>query len=283
MLVLIRRHKIVHVWIFVPVSFTASLDMSMCLNPSSSNKHPKSPCIAILTSWFGLQSNAPLCLPPRSAVFVFRSSTHALVRYKWGFSIVPWKFARLMSQSSISNDKLVDIVTETSTLLVESTTSVQLVCAKLVFSINMHWNNLIKHILNVLHRSLPVPQLNAIVLIPASSISSVSSSAWWLVLPRTFTPLPESSSLFQDWIPIKRSFWYWTCNLTSCFHIVIILIRLFTKFLQNRLQKCRIAHIQHGFQKLPVQQHSRHVEIHPIPLPNFLCIQDSFPDLHADR
>ena len=113
------------------------------------------------------------------------------------FSIVPWKYARLMSQSSTSNDKLADIVTETSTLLVESTnsfvkTSVQLVCANLVYSVNLHWNNLTKHILNVLHRSLPVPQLNAIVLL---FLLHQSPLYMVLVLPRTFTPLSESSSL----------------------------------------------------------------------------------------
>ena len=43
-----------------------------------------------------------------------------------------------------------------------------------------------KHILNVLHQSPPVPQSHVTSLIPASSISSVSSSAWGLVMPRAF-------------------------------------------------------------------------------------------------
>ena len=43
-----------------------------------------------------------------------------------------------------------------------------------------------KHILNVLHQSPPVPQSHVTSLILASSIFSVSSSAWGLVMPRAF-------------------------------------------------------------------------------------------------
>ena len=75
------------------------------------------------------------------------------------------------------------IITETSTLLVESAnSSIKDVCAtRLCYT--RRFNRLAleqshEHILNVLHRSLSVPQSNAIALIPASSISSVISSAW---------------------------------------------------------------------------------------------------------
>ena len=97
------------------------------------------------------------------------------------FSVVPRKYARLMSLSFTSNDKLANIITETSTLLVESTnSSINDVCAsRLCLALEQSH----EHILNVLHRSLPVPQSNAIALIPAPSISSVSSSAWGLVTP----------------------------------------------------------------------------------------------------
>ena len=49
-------------------------------------------------------------------------------------------------------------------------------------------------------------------------------------------PFPESSSLFQDWLPIKRGFWHCTCNLPNCFHM-IFLFRLFTKRIQNRFHQ----------------------------------------------
>ena len=104
------------------------------------------------------------------------------------FSTVSWKCARLMSYSFTSSDKLTDIMIEPSTLLVESTdSSLEDVCAtplcrtrgficasRLCLALEQSH----KHILNVLHQSLPVPQSNAIALIPASPISSVIFSAW---------------------------------------------------------------------------------------------------------
>ena len=98
-----------------------------------------------------------------------------------------------MSQSFTSNDKLTDIMIEPSTLLVESTdSSLKDVCANrlcetrrfsrcktfCVRRLFLALEESRKHFLNVLHQSLPVPQSNAITLIPDSSISSVISSAW---------------------------------------------------------------------------------------------------------
>ena len=85
------------------------------------------------------------------------------------------------------NDKLANIMTETNTLLVEPTnSSTKDVCAtRLCLALEQSH----KHIRNVLHRSLLVHQSNAIELILASSISSVSSSAWRLVMPRVFAPI----------------------------------------------------------------------------------------------
>ena len=147
------------------------------------------------------------------------------------FSIVSWKYARLMSKSFTSKDKLIDIMIEPSTLLVESTdSSLKDVCATLLCRTRrficasrlcLALEQSHKHLLNALSQSLPVPQSNAIALIPASSISSVISSSWavpictspgsratpdlqWISSCMSF---PESSSLFQDRFPIKRSFW----------------------------------------------------------------------------
>ena len=104
-----------------------------------------------------------------------------------GLSIVSWKYALRMSQCFTSNDKLANITIETSTLLVESTdSSIKDVCAtRLCLALEQSR----KRILDVIHRSLPVPQSNALALVPASSISSVSSSAWGLVMPRAFAPV----------------------------------------------------------------------------------------------
>ena len=107
-----------------------------------------------------------LCLPRLSAAF---SKSSIVFETRLGqFPNVSWKYARLMSCSFTSHDKLADLVTETDTLLVESSDS---------FNQSTCIGTSHKHILNVLHRSLPVPQSNAIALIPASSISSVISSA----------------------------------------------------------------------------------------------------------
>ena len=112
-----------------------------------------------------------------------------------------------------------------------------------------------KHILNVLHQSLPVPQSNAIALILASSISSVISSAW----PVSICTNPRSRSTpdlqwtisclsFPVLLAISRSIpnqaRFLVLNLysTSCFHL-IFLFRLFTNFLQNRLHQSRIVHM----------------------------------------
>ena len=76
-----------------------------------------------------------------------------------------------MSWSFTSNDKLADIVTDTNTGLVESTdSSVKDVCATRlcktrIFS-QLALEQSHKQILNVLHRSLPVPQSIAIALTP---------------------------------------------------------------------------------------------------------------------
>ena len=84
-----------------------------------------------------------------------------------------------MSCSFTSNDKLAIILSETSTLLVESSDSYSQLALE-----QSH-----KHILSVFHRSLPVPQSNAIALIPAPSTPSVISSARGLVMPRAFAPV----------------------------------------------------------------------------------------------
>ena len=95
-------------------------------------------------------------------------------------SFVPWKYARLMSKSFTSNDTLADIATETSTLLVESTdSSTKDVCATRLrrtrrFS-RLALEQSQKHLLNVLHQSLPVPQSNAIALDPLCEFLSMET------------------------------------------------------------------------------------------------------------
>ena len=115
--------------------------------------------------------------------------------------------ALLMSQCFNFSDKLDR--TETSTLLVESTDSSLYI-------------GTISQTLSDCTQSLPVPQSHATTLIPASSISSVSSSAWGLVMPRAFARVWARSqhqifkqisivnlySFFQDWFPLKRVFCY---------------------------------------------------------------------------
>ena len=63
-------------------------------------------------------------------------------------------------------------------------------------------------------------------------------------------PSPESSSFFQDLIPLKRGFCYWACNITSCIHL-IILFELFTMRLQNCCDQ---------FWRVRVQQRSLHLK-----------------------
>ena len=103
--------------------------------------------------------------------------------------MVPWKYAPLMSKSFTANDKLADIMTETSTLLVESADS-SMSATRLCLALKQSH----KHHLNVLHHFLPVPQSNAISLIPASSISSVSSSAWGTGYATSLCTKPGSRS-----------------------------------------------------------------------------------------
>ena len=246
----------------------------MCLNPSLSNKHSKPPHMAILKSWYGLQSNVALCLTQcriRLSKFgvVFNTSSGQM---QLSFSIVPRKYARLMSLSFTSNDKLANIMTETSTLLVESTnSSINDVCAsRLCLALEQSH----EHILNVLHRSLPVPQSNAIALIPAPSISSVSSSAWGLVTPPS--QARDQHQIFRKisivvilriLLALSRLILnqarFLVLHLLS--HQLIILFRLFTKRIRNRSHQRWIVHIQQrGFQKLRVPQHSMHIRIHPI-------------------
>ena len=72
-------------------------------------------------------------------------STHARVRCK--FSLVPCKYARLMSLCFTSNGKHAEILIETSSMLVESTgSSMKEVCATvgLLDSADLRWNNLTK-------------------------------------------------------------------------------------------------------------------------------------------
>ena len=74
--------------------------------------------------------------------------------------------------------------------------------------------------------------------------------------------IPESSSTFQDLIIFKRDFWCWACNFLNCIQL-IILFELFTKRLQNR---------RNQFWRIRVQQRCLHLRIHPVSLPNFLCM-----------
>ena len=96
------------------------------------------------------------------------------------------------TRSGPINDKLAEILVETSTSLVESTDSSMKDVSATQLCLALEHSH--KYILTVLHQSLPVPQLNAIALIPASSISSVSSSAWRLAMPRAFAPVRVSRS-----------------------------------------------------------------------------------------
>ena len=54
----------------------------------------------------------------------------------------------------------------------------------------------------------------------------------------------------------------------SWFHLIIL-----TKRFQNRLHRHWIVHIEpRSVQKLRVQQHAMHLRVHPISLPNFVCV-----------
>ena len=78
------------------------------------------------------------------------------------------------------------------------TSLVQDVCATRLCFASLEQSH--KHILNVLHQYPPVPQSHATSLIPASSISS---SAWGLVVPRAFTRVPDRSHhhIFSEYLP----------------------------------------------------------------------------------
>ena len=122
--------------------------------------------------------------------------------------MVPWKCARLVSQAFTSNDKLAEILIETSTSLVESTdSSMKDVCATRLCRIRrfsrLALEQSYKHLVNVLHQSLPVPQSNGMALFPASSTSSVSSSAWGLAMPRAFAPVQarDQHQIFSGYFP----------------------------------------------------------------------------------
>ena len=112
-------------------------------------------------------------------------------------SFVSWKYALLMSQCFTSNDKLADIMIETSTLLVESTdSSIEDVCAtRLCLALEQSH----KHFLTVLHQSLPVPQSNAIAHIPASFDLFCELLSKELVMPWAFAPIRARDQLQIFW------------------------------------------------------------------------------------
>ena len=151
----------------------------MCLHASSSNKHSKSllHCHSHILIWVVERCCVGFCLHsvPLSSFEVRRCLQHT------SFSTVPRKYVRLMSLSCTSNDKLADIMTETSTLLVESTNSsvkdvrATRLCRTRRFS-RLALEQFHKHLRNVLHQPPLVPQSHTTFLIPASSISSVISS-----------------------------------------------------------------------------------------------------------
>ena len=107
---------------------------------------------ALPSSHLDLDCRAMLCCVCLDTMPHWSFEVQHCVRHSLGSDVTEFP---LMSCAFTSNYKLADLMTETSTLLVESTAS---------------------SILNVLHRCLPVPQSNAITLIPASSISSVRTS-----------------------------------------------------------------------------------------------------------
>ena len=85
-----------------PMSFAVYLNvrrLSMCLSPSSSDKHTKSsPCTAIVTSWFGLWNDAALCLPLGSLLTLHRSGSHNQVARcgkRLEFHTCSWRICQL--------------------------------------------------------------------------------------------------------------------------------------------------------------------------------------------
>ena len=131
-----------------------------------------------------------------------------------------------------------------------------------------------EHFLDVLHQSRPVPLSHATALNPASSISSGeligvgTGYATTLCTSRGSHSTPDLEANIHRWSPqnpprsfkivahSSEVFWYWACDLSSCFPLIII-FKWFTKHLQNRLHQYWIARIQQrGFLKF---------------LPSFLC------------
>ena len=164
---------------------------------------------------------------------------------------------------------------ETSTLLVESTDSS--VKDVLTTRLCLELEQTHKHILNAIHQSLPVPQSNAIALIPASSISSVSSSARGLVMPRAFAPIRarDQHQIFKKMsiVVIPRIFLahsrlvhHWS-EVSGTKPVISPAGFLWSSSLDCSRSFWKCSH--HQFQIVRVRQHSMHIRIHPISLPNF--------------
>ena len=109
----------------------------------------------------------------------------------------------------------------------------------------LHWNHFV----------------HTFIMHPINLFTSRSQHKIFWQIP-TVDIIPESSPFFQDLIILKIDFWYWACKFLNCI-LLIILFRLFTKRLQNLCNQ---------FWKTRVQQRGVHLRVHPVSLPNFLCM-----------
>ena len=211
-------------------------------------KHSElSPCIAVLTSWFGLWNNAVPCLPlrklPDFPQMRFEQPSCSLEVCSVDVVVFQLQWCHFVWQTHRHHDWVEHLACWIQTRL----------CLALEPSHKHFLNNSINLFT---FRSRTQPNLFLLHRSPLV-ISSAGETGYAMSLYTSHgsqsTPdlqanihrwhLPESSSFFQDLFTFKRGFWYWACNLPSCVHL-IILFNLFTKHLQNRFHQYWIVHIQ---------------------------------------